>query len=207
MARVAVYPGSFTAHSEHERIANTRTILWPQILDALTRPISEQEKVASGTLTDEDHAATVFIGSIDDINRYFSEMNWSDGLPVVPPTMDRINRFLEFGGIAADSVIATLPIAYRKTRAIHIAACGVMAGCRPEYMPILIAMTKALNAPQFRRTLSSTHAWNPYCWLNGPLARQLGIDCGQGEISSEANISIGRFLNIALKNLSGFALS
>ena len=50
-------------------------------------------------------------------------------------------------------------------------------------MPILVALTKALGGADFRRTLSSTHAWNPYCWLNGPLARQLGIDSGQGEIS------------------------
>lgn len=127
-----------------------------------------------------------------------------DGLPVVPPTMERINEFLRFGGAEYDSPVAVLPIAHRNTLAIHVAACGVMAGCKPEYMPILIAMTKAMGAPEFRRTLASTHAWNPYCWLNGPLARQLGIDCGQGEISEEANMSIGRFMNLALKNLSGY---
>ena len=67
-------------------------------------------------------------------------------------------------------------------------------------------MTKAMGAPEFRRTLASTHAWNPYCWLNGPLARQLGIDCGQGEISEEANMSLVRFMNLAFMNLTGSLL-
>ena len=79
-----------------------------------------------------------------------------------------------------------------------------MAGCKPEYMPILIAITKALGGGDFRRTLGSTHAWIPYAWLNGPVARQLGISCGQGEINSQANMSLSRFLSLALMNLAGY---
>ncbi len=203
IARVALYPGAFASHSEEELLANTRDVLWPQIKKALTEPLSDDE----GTSCDQDAAdprQTVFSGSLDEVNRYFDEMNWSDGLPIVPPTMERIGEFLKYGGMEYDTPVATLPIAHRQTLAIHVAACGVMAGCRPEYMPILAALTKALGAPDFRRTLSSTHAWNPYCWLNGPVARQLGIDCGQGEISETANAAIGRFMNLALKNLSGY---
>ncbi|MCD8235613.1 MAG: hypothetical protein LUD00_02930 [Prevotellaceae bacterium] len=204
VSRVAKYPGAFTADSEETLRANTCNVLWPQIKEALTRPIDDAEYQTSGNAAFVDCRAAVYSGTIDDINRYFNEMNWGDGLPVVPPTMERINEFLKFGGVSYDTHIATLPIAHRNTLAIHVAACGVMAGCKPEYMPLLIAMTKAMGAPDFRRTLASTHAWNPYCWLNGPVARQLGIDCGQGEISEEANMSIGRFMNLALKNLSGY---
>ena len=203
IARVALYPGAFALHSEEELLANTRDVLWPQIKKALTEPLSDDER----THCDEaaaDPRQTVFSGTLDEVNRYFDEMNWSDGLPIVPPTMERIGEFLKYGGMAYDTPVATLPIAHRQTLAIHVAACGVMAGCRPEYMPVLVALTKALGAPDFRRTLSSTHAWNPYCWLNGPVARQLGIDCGQGEISETANAAIGRFMNLALKNLSGY---
>ena len=204
VARVAKYPGAFASDSEETLIANTRDILWPQIKEALTRPLEDSERMSPDTLPVEDCRQTVYSGTIDDINRHFNEMNWGDGLPIIPPTMERINEFLKFGGVSYDTPIATLPIAHRKTLAIHVAACGVMAGCKPEYMPLLIAMTKAMGAPDFRRTLASTHAWNPYCWLNGPLARQLGIDYGQGEISEEANMTIGRFMNLALKNLSGY---
>ncbi len=204
VARVAKYPGAFAADSEEMLIANTRNILWPQIKEALTKPLSVSERMSPDRLAVEDCRQTVYSGTIDDINRFVNEMNWGDGLPVVPPTMERINEFLKFGGMAYDTPVATLPIAHRKTLAMHVAACGVMAGCRPEYMPILVALTKGMGAPDFRRTLASTHAWNPFCWLNGPLARQLGIDCGQGEISEEANMAIGRFMNLALKNLAGY---
>ena len=71
-------------------------------------------------------------------------------------------------------------------------------------MPILIALTKSLGGPDFRRTLASTHAWIPFCWLNGPVSRQLGIDSGQGEINEGANMAIGRFMNLALMNLCGY---
>ena len=204
VARVARYPGAFTTDSEESLIANTRNILWPQIKEALTKPLNDSERISVDRLAPADVRQTVYSGTIDDINRHFNEMNWSDGLPIVPPTMERINEFLKFGGMSHDTPIAILPIAHRNTLAIHVAACGVMAGCKPEYMPILIAMTKAMGEPDFRRTLASTHAWNPYCWLNGPVARQLGIDCGQGEISEDANVTIGRFMNLALKNLSGY---
>ncbi|MDE7116043.1 MAG: hypothetical protein K2O56_06430 [Muribaculaceae bacterium] len=204
VARVAKYPGAFTADDEETIRSNTRNILWPQIKEALTVPLSDSEKLNKSSNTDIDSRQTVYSGTLDDINIYFNEMNQSDGLPIVPPTMDRVNEFLKFGGVDYDTPVATLPIAHRNTLALHVAACGVMAGCKPEYMPVLIAMTKAMGAPEFRRTLASTHAWNPYCWLNGPVARQLGIDCGQGEISEDANMSIGRFMNLALKNLSGY---
>ncbi len=204
IARIALYPGAFASHSEEELLDNTRKVLWPQIRKALTEPLSETERITPDKVVPADPRRTVFSGSLDEINRYFDEMNWSDGLPVVPPTMDRIDAFLKYGGLAYDTPVAILPIAHRQTLAIHVAACGVMSGCRPEYMPVLVALTQALGAPDFRRTLSSTHAWNPYCWLNGPVARQLGIDCGQGEISESANTSIGRFMNLALKNLSGY---
>ena len=79
-----------------------------------------------------------------------------------------------------------------------------MSGCPAEYMPILIAFTQAMGYGEFRKTLASTHAWTPFCWLNGPLARQLGIDCAQGEISTQKNARIGRFINLAMLNLGGY---
>jgi hypothetical protein len=76
-----------------------------------------------------------------------------------------------------------------------------MAGCPPEFMPILLAFAEAMKAGDFRRTLVSTHAWTPYCWLNGPVARQLGFDSAQGEISEPKNAVLGRFINLAMVNL------
>jgi hypothetical protein len=73
-------------------------------------------------------------------------------------------------------------------------------------MPILIAFVKAMKVGDFRRPLASTHGWTPYCWLNGPVARQLGFDMGQGEISAPKNVMIGRFINLAMLNLGGYRI-
>ncbi len=202
--RVAVYPGAFATHTNEELIRNTREILWPQIVEALTKPITQEELDRSATRGHGDLRDDVFYGTFEEVNDYFKENKWSDGLPFVPPTFEKVNEFLEYTDYAWDEVIATLPPAHRSTTTWHVAVNAVMSGCKPEYMPILVALTKAMGDGDFRRTLASTHAWIPYCWLNGPVARQLGIDSGQGQINEEANIVIGRFMNLALMNFAGY---
>ena len=202
--RVAQYPGAFATHTAEELIQNTREILWPQIVEALTKPISEEERSAGVSGNKGDIRDDAFFGTLDEINDYFKEMNWSDGLPIVPPTFEKVESFLKYTDLKWDETVAVLPIAHRNTTVWHVAVNAVMAGCKPEYMPILIALTKGLGDPNFRRTLASTHAWIPYSWLNGPVARQLGIDSGQGQINESANVAIGRFMNLALMNLCGY---
>ncbi len=202
--RVAEYPCAFASHTNDELIKNTREVLWPQIVKALTTPITAEELARSTKKNQGGLRDDIFFGTYQEVNDYFSEMNWSDGLPIVPPTFERVSEFLRYTDKAWNETVAILPVAHRNTTVWHVAVNGVMAGCKPEYMPILIAMTKAIGAPSFRRTLASTHAWAPYSWLNGPVARQLGIDCEQGEINEAANASIGRFMNLALMNLAGY---
>ncbi len=202
--RVAEYPGAFAAHSHEELIRNTREVLWPQIVKLLTEPITDDE-IAGNTKRDKgDIRDDVFYGTLDEIQVHFREERWSDGLPFIPPTFKRVSEFMRYTDIAWNQTVAVLPVAHRNTTAWHVAVNGVMAGCKPEYMPILVALTKAIGAGEFRRTIASTHAWMPYCWLNGPVARQLGISSGEGEISAEANVAIGRFMNLALQNLAGY---
>ncbi len=202
--RVAQYPGAFATHTADELVKNTREVLWPQIVDALTKPISEDELSAGISGNKGDVRDDVFYGTLDEVNEYFKEMKWSDGLPIIPPTYEKVQSFLKYTDMRWDETVANLPIAHRNTTTWHVAVNAVMSGCRPEYMPILIALTKGLGDPDFRRTLASTHAWTPFCWLNGPVARQLGIDSGQGQINEAANIAIGRFMNLALMNLCGY---
>lgn len=197
--RVAVYPGAFSAHSTEELLENTRNILYPQIIRALISPISDDEVSQTGGTSERE-----FTGTYQEINRYFADNGWSDGLPIVPPTRVLVDEFLKFSVYPADMVVATVPPANRKITAEMIAVNGAMSGCPPEFMPILIAFTQAMTNGDFRRTLASTHAWTPYCWINGPLARQLGIDHAQGEISHQRNALIGRFINLAMLNFGGY---
>ena len=202
--RVAVYPGAFSSHTREELIANTRNVLWRQITDALTKPITDVEIANAAKQKTAGTREIVFTGTLDEVNRYFTEQKWSDGLPIVPPTTEKIEEFLRYTDMKADEAVGVIPIAHRNTLVWHVAANGVMAGCKPEFMPLLIAFAKAMSNPDFRRSLSSTHGWTPYCWLNGPVARQLGFDCGQGEISEPNNAAMGRFINLAMMNLAGY---
>lgn len=200
--RVAVYPGAFASHSEEQLIQNTREVTWPQIVTALTTPISLNEYIAAAStqgITDD-----VFHGTLDEIYEHFKEMGWSDGAPFFPPTYEKVLTYLDYTDHAWDETIAVLPGANRATTTWHVAVNACMSGCKPEYMPILVAMTKGMAGGDFRRTLSSTHAWVPYSWLNGPVARQLGVSSSQGEINADANAAISRFMSLALQNLAGY---
>ena len=199
--RVAEYPGAFSAHTPEELKKNTREVLWPQIVKALTTPLSDKERVKEEKTKKN---GVVFTGTLAEVNAHFAEKGWTDGLPVVPPTKEAVAEFLKFTDIPADEVVATVAPAQREVTVRQVAVNGVMAGCPAEYMPLLIAMTKAMTNGDFRRTLASTHAWTPFCWVNGPVARQLGLDHGQGEISDQRNAKLGRFINLAMLNFGGY---
>ena len=202
--RVALYPGAFASHTEEELKRNTREVLWPQIMDMLCDEITQEEIEENSHPEAADPQEPVFSGTIDEVNEFFRDMMWSDGMPIIPPTKARVEEFMKYTDYRWDRTIAVLSPSYRSSLVWHVAVNGVMAGCKPEYMPLLIALTKAMTSGDFRRTLGSTHAWVPYCWANGPVARQLGLDHGQGQINEAANIAIGRFINLAMLNLAGY---
>ena len=153
--RVAEYPGAFALDSEEVLIKNTREILWPQIVDALTRPITAEETDAALKSSHGDLRDDVFFGTLEEVNAYFSDMKWSDGLPIIPPTFERVNEMMRFTDFKWDETVAVLPIAHRNTTAWHVAVNGVMAGCKPEMMPMSWCMAEDETACQRIR-------WQPY---------------------------------------------
>ena len=202
--RVAEYPGAFASHTHSELIENTQKVLWKQIIDGLTKPITQDEINEATKELNKDNNDIAFSGTLEEVQQFFENQGWTDGLPITPPTENIISEFYKYTPYSQDTVIGEIPPSYRKITVKHIAIVGAMAGCPPEYMPILIAYTKAMMNGDFRKTLSSTHAWTPFLWINGPIARQLGIDAGQGEISSPQNKKIGRFIDLAMINLGGY---
>lgn len=202
--RTAEYPGAFATHTNEQLIENTRNVVWPQLIAGLTTPITQEEIDAAKSADHGDIRDDVFWGDIHQIDSFFVSMQWSDGLPFVPPTYDEANEYLKYTDYKWHETIAIMPGASRNVTAWHVAVNAIMAGCKPEYMPLLIALTKAMTGGDFRRTLLSTHGWIPYCIINGPVARQLGLDMGQGQINEKANMCIGRFLNLAIMNMMGY---
>ena len=197
--RVAEYPGAFASHTREELLANTRKVLWPQVKAGLTG-----EARSRATADAQERVPPALSGTLAEIQRIFLDSGWTDGLPVVPPTEQAVAEFLRFTDLPPDRSLGAIPPAQRDVTVRHVAVNGVMAGCPPEFMPLLLAFVEAMKDGDFRRTLASTHAWTPYCWLNGPVIRQLGFDCGQGEICEPKNAVLGRFINLALLNLGGY---
>ena len=202
--RTAEYPGAFSSHSEEELRRHTRETVWPQVVSALTRPITRAESDLYAGDGRRPYNEAVFTGTFDEVQEFCQANNWSDGLPVVPPTDAAVREALRFTPYAADEVLGIYPLAYRECTVYTVAVNAVMAGVPKELMPVCIALTQALGDGEWRRPLASTHGWTPYAWLNGPLARQLGIDCGQGMISGQKNKALGRFLDLMMLNLGGY---
>ena len=200
--RVAEYPGAFASHTRDELLENTRKVLWPQVKAGLT---DNRPSVGAGVRSPAGRGLIPDIsGTFAEIQQIFLDSGWTDGLPIVPPTESAVAEFLRFTDLKPDHSLGAIPPAQRGVTVQHVAVNGVMAGCPPEFMPILLAFVEAMKDGDFRRTLASTHAWTPYCWLNGPVARQLGFDCGQGEINEPKNTQFGRFINLAMINLGGY---
>ncbi len=131
---------------------------------------------------------------------------WHDGLPVVPPTEQSVARFLEacppglepFDPVPPRQAVPTLE---------SLAANAVMAGCKPEYFPVVLAALRAVLMKQYNLhgTLATTHSCAPMIMVNGPVRRELGINSGANCLGQgvRANATIGRALQLILLNIGG----
>ena len=146
-----------------------------------------------------------FKGTFDEVLKYYRDKMWSDGLPIIPPTVEKVEEFLKYTDYPADTELTRpLPPSYRIATPWWVAVNGVMAGCRPEYMPVLIAMTKAWAEPDFRAPdVSSTTGCTIVTIINGPIKHQLGINFRQsyGHPGYQSNTSMGRFWTMFKRNL------
>lgn len=132
---------------------------------------------------------------------------WTDGLPIVPPTVDRVSAMIAAVGRAPDELIANVPPAGGAATVEKIAINAVMAGCLPEYMPVLIAAVEAMCEPRFNLdgVQSTTNPVGVALIVNGPVRKQLDINCehnclGQGW---RANATLGRAMRLIMLNVGG----
>ena len=202
--RTAEYPGAFASHSTEELKKNAREVLWPQINTALTTEITKEEIEKYAPEGKRPADEIIYYGNFNEIQEYMQINGWTDGLPVVPPTDEVVQEYLKFTGYKGSDILGTFALAYRECSVYTVAANAVMAGVPKEFMPICIAFVQGMNNGEWRKPLASTHGWTPFAWLNGPLARQLGIDNQQGMISEKANKALGRFIELAMLNIGGY---
>ena len=131
-------------------------------------------------------------------------LGWTDGLPVVPPTADRVAEFIEHGGRPADEIVGELPERRREISVEKIAANAVMAGCLPEYMPVVLAAAEAMLDPKFNLVgpSSSLGGSGIMVVVNGPITRELDINARNNLFGpgNRANATIGRAVRLILMN-------
>jgi hypothetical protein len=149
---------------------------------------------------------TIHIDTDDPIEACF-DRDWTDGLPVVPPTPDRVERMLGPCVGRADETVAVLPPAGGAATLKRIAANAVMAGCHPEAFPVVEAAVRAIADPAFQleRVLTSLHSRSPMVVVSGPIARALGMNGGFSALGAgnRANATIGRAVNLVCRSIAG----
>jgi hypothetical protein len=204
--RVAEYPGAVGVHPEALVEKNVENVLFDQIVSELTRPRAGESQEGLGSVRRANDI--VFEGGFDEINDYFRAQGWSDELPIVPPTLERIEAFLRHTRRRPDEQIAVLAQANLSAVPFNIAANAVMAGCRPEHMPVLIAAVEALADNAYNlNNIGSTWGVQPFLLVNGPDKKKLGIECGAQLINKGGNPAIGRALGLIIKNIAGYKFS
>ena len=144
------------------------------------------------------------IEQIDEFE-FFLEKPWSDGLPVVTPTEERINRMLLATGRDPDEIIGPIPPAMEIATVASVATHAVMAGCKPEYLPVVLGATELMLQAEFNvnGVQGTMHGVAPMMIVNGPYASEIGIHGGSGCLGPgfRANASIGRAIRLILMNI------
>jgi len=145
------------------------------------------------------------IGGDEDEQEAMFARGWSDGLPLVPPTEERVLRMLDGTARDPQEVVGIVPPALNSATVEKIAVNAVMAGCKPEYLPAVLAAVEAVLDESFAMhgVLATTMFVGPVVVVNGPIRRQIGMNAkgnalGQG---NRANASIGRALQLVIRNL------
>ena len=153
------------------------------------------------------HANTDSLNEDIDAIEYYFEQGVTDGLPVVPPTEERMQLMLAATSQAADEVVALVPPNFGEASIEKIAVNAVMAGCKPEFLPVVIAGVRAMcdERVSLHGVQGTTHTATPLFIINGPVRQQLDINCAAGVFGSgwRANATIGRALRLIMLNIGG----
>lgn len=198
---ISEFPGVIMAQSDEELRRNTAEVLVPNIVEQLTRAVT-----VADVPVEPEPRSIVFKGTLDEVNAYFLAEQWSDGLPIVPPTIERVEAFLRFTDRDPDEVLGVIQPDNREATIWSVAVNGVMSGCRPEYLPILIGIVEAMAEPNFyARDFGASPGLEPLVVVNGPIVKQLNFNYETAvmRVGRQANTSIGRFARMFMRNIVG----
>ncbi len=174
-----------------------------QVIDGLTGVRSNE---SDGD--DEPGALDIVVsGTVEEINHHFADHGWSEGLAIIPPTRDSVTAFIEPSGNDAWRLLGTARPSGRDITVWAVAVNAVMAGCRPEELPVLLAIAEIIAGQSYGVEHSgNTTGADALVVLNGPVITDLGFNYGQGALreGARANTAVARWLRLFLRNVCGF---
>ena len=158
-------------------------------------------------MAQEWHSTQLEIDATEDLIEVCYENSWTDGLPVVPPTAERVERMLSGTDRDPDELIAAVPPKWGRATVEKVAINAVMAGCKPEYLPLILTAVEAMTSEQFNLhgvQVTTSHV-GPMLIVNGPIRKELEINDGFNLFGQgyRANATIGRALRLVCTNIGG----
>jgi hypothetical protein len=148
-----------------------------------------------------------FDGTFEEFNELALTRGWGDGLPLVPPSEEAVAAMLTATDLPAEHVVAIIPPLNGQATVEKIAVNAVMAGCRPEYLPVLIAVVECFNDPRYNLAgiQGTTNQVAPLTILHGPVVERLRFNCGYNLFGQghRSNATVGRAVRLVILNVGG----
>ncbi|MBJ40167.1 MAG: thiol-disulfide oxidoreductase [Gammaproteobacteria bacterium] len=201
-AAIAAAAGSEPAPIEWESLP-----AWRPGCGSLTGDPDVAARLAAEDENSPIRARRIEVAEQDDEFEFMFDQGFTDGLPVIPPTAERVLRMLTGTNRDAQEVVATMPPNMAPATVEKIAINAVMAGCKPEYLPVVIAAVEAACTDEFNihGVMATTMGASPVMVVNGPIRERLGMNMRLGALGqgTRANVTIGRALRLAVRNIGG----
>jgi len=183
------------------------------VIDELTRNLSKEEQ-RNDIIKPGPPGQVAIAGTISEIQEHFHKQHWTDGLPIVPPTKEAVEEMLKGTSHSRDEVVAASFGCEGWGATVEaVAINAVMAGAKPEYMPVLLATVHAADLIQTRSAIGgrfatvavSTNGFGFMQVINGPYAKEIGMNSGRGALGPgyRPNATIGRTFQLFERNLGG----
>ena len=192
------YPAEAMSQAQKGRAVN-------DILECLTLPLEAHEQQI-GFIEAPEKPRILTSGTLDEIQDYFHTRGMTDGLPVIPPTEERVAKMLSGTGLEPDTIVvkSMMPEGLGVT-VEKVAVNAVMAGCEPRHMPVLLATLEAYDRHNLNSLVRSTNAFSFMQVVNGPVRMELGMNAGTSVLGpgNYANAVMGRALRLFIINLGG----
>jgi hypothetical protein len=198
----------FACENRPEKVRLIVDIAFDSILQALTRPLSDSEKHPQQPTHDYSPIGVTgddYTQALENFQRYAAEHKMGDGLPLIPPTPEAVRWMLSGTTRSPNEEIGRLATRFGLATIHQIAVNSVMAGARPEYLPVIIAAVECLTDPGFNQyhLLNSAASPSALIWVNGPLAAEIGMNSGLGYLGPgcRATAAIGRAISLCEINI------